>query len=154
MKATIAAVALALPLLAGCGSSAASHPAAAATPSAAPSSTSAGAAAAAAECSRFNTASGAITSGTADDRTVGELAATLGVSGQAWVKQLSAAAKPAKGQPQGSSRPNDLAVDISRDSYMLSLVDLDAATNGMDRVKGDWAKFLRSMSKTATACAT
>jgi len=153
MKARLAAAALSMPLLAACGSVAAHPPAAATRHAATPAPPAAGTVAAAAECSRFTTASGVITSGTADDKTVGELAATLAVSERAWVKQLSAAAKPAKGLPQGPSRPNELAVDIDRDSYMLSLVNLDAATGGMDRVKGDWAKFLRQMSKTATACA-
>lgn len=150
------AFALLLPLLAACGSSAAHHPAAAAvthTATPAPADPDPGTVAAAAECSRFTTASGVITAGTADDQTVGELVATLGVSSRAWVKQLDAAQKPAKGLPQGSSRPNLLAVDIARNGYLLSFTELEAATGGMDHVKHDWAKFLRSMTRTATACA-
>lgn len=140
--------------LAACGSSTpaprraaaasvATTPAAAAGPSAAD-------IAATRECVRFTRASAAITAG---DTTVGQLIATLNISGTAWAKALTSSGDPAKKLPGGPSRPNKLAVDMSRAGLGLSMVGLDGTDGQTGKVAHAWHLTQKYMRAAAAACA-
>jgi hypothetical protein len=156
MNKPLAAAALSLPLLAlaACATthprpSTAPRPAAASQPA-----QSADARAADAECARFTRISGTITAGTASDLTVGELAATLQVSGIPWANALAAAAKPARGLPKGPTRANLLAVDMTGAAFRLSMVNLDVSDGKSGKINRAWSLVTSALTKAAGACAS
>jgi len=149
--------ALAVLLVAGCGS----HSAAASHPSPSTSHTASTATAITTafnnECTGFDSAYSTIQSATRGQTTVGQLMATLtgGVGNTAndWSKQLDAAAKAADapGVPSGGNKARALQVKILGVAVALDNLQLSADLGKLGKIPGAWSHVLSAIDAVRSA---
>jgi hypothetical protein len=153
---TAMAVLVAAVVLAGCGTSTATHKSTL-SPSSTASADPAAAAiqqAVTAECTKFQAANSDIEQATASDHTVGDLMSTVSTDAITWSKELGRAAKAANapGAPTGSNRAQTLAGAIDNSAVKVSRLGLDVAFGRSGAVRNDWSAVQDALNQVTMKC--